>query len=220
MAKDWHEVLERKATIWNVPNGEVIVLNSLTNAAQAALDTARSSDRTPVSTARCTVAFESLVAKMRFIKSRYFLKPRLSDADLISLEFKPKDTVHTPVPPPTSQAEADISRPGVHLLELCLRAITGSPPDPHRSDYGFRVYYGVMPPGGATVETATGVKRELLKAPVSGEELPHSRFTRRKKERFDFAQEDSGKTAYFCVRYENAQGESGPWGPVFSSVVP
>jgi hypothetical protein len=70
------------------------------------------------------------------------------------------------------------------------------------------------------METATGTKGELLKVPVAGEELPHSKFTRRKKELFDFAQEDSGKRAYFCVRYENAKGEPGPQGPVFSAVIP
>ena len=30
----------------------------------------------------------------------------------------------------------------------------------------------------------------------------------------------SGKTVYFCVRYENAKGEPGPWGPIFSAVIP
>ncbi|MDR2260454.1 MAG: RHS repeat protein [Azoarcus sp.] len=41
-----------------------------------------------------------------------------------------------------------------------------------------------------------------------------------KRERMDFAQEESGKTIYFCVRYENAKGEPGPWGPIFSAVIP
>jgi hypothetical protein len=55
-------------------------------------------------------------------------------------------------------------------------------------------------------QALTGTKRELVKAPVSGDELPYSRFTRRKKELFDFPAEDSGKTVYFCIRYENAKG--------------
>jgi hypothetical protein len=82
------------------------------------------------------------------------------------------------------------------------------------------MYWGVMPAGGAGVEAATGMKRELMKAPVAGKELPHSIFTRRKKERIDFDQEDSGKTVYFCIRYENAKGKPGPWGPLFSAVIP
>jgi hypothetical protein len=220
MAKNWLTVLGTQAPTWNVPSTEVTELQTLTNAAAVALAAAQSSERTPVVTANCKAAFDALIEKMRFIKGHYFLSPPLVDADYISLELQPKDTTRSPVPPPTAQAEADITRPGVHLLELHLRPVSGSPPDPHRSDYGYRIYYGILPPGGASVELATGAKRELIKAPASGDDLPHSKFTRRKKELFDFAQEDSGKTAYFCIRYENAKGESGPWGPMFSSIIP
>jgi hypothetical protein len=218
MAKNWLTVLAAQAPAWNVPSPEVTELQTLTGTADAALTAAQSSERTPVVTANCKAAFDALIAKMRFIKSRYFLSPQLTDAGIISLELKPRDATHTPVPPPT--AEADISRPGVHLLELHLRSVAGSPPDPHRSDYGYRIYHGVLPPGGASVELATGAKRELLKVPVSGDDLPHSRFTRRKKELVDFPAKDSGKTVYFCVRYENAKGEPRSWGPMFSSIIP
>jgi hypothetical protein len=221
MAQNWVTVLgNQSGDPWNIPTADKTELQTLTGDAQILLEQAQSSARTPVITAECKAAFEGLTSKMRFIKGRYFLVPPLTDADLISLDLQPKDTTRTPVPPPTAQAEADITRPGVHLLELHLRAVSGSPPDPHRADYGYRVYYGILPPGGAQVEAATGAKRELLKAPVSGDELPHSKFTRRKKELFDFPAEDSGKTVFFCVRYENAKGEPGPWGPLFSSIIP
>jgi hypothetical protein len=220
MARRWHDIIQMKATAWNIPPGEVTALDDLTSTAAACLQVAQSTDRTAVTTAQCKEAFDALVAKMRFLKSHYFLTPPLTKEDYVSLELKPHDTTPTPVPTPTAQAEADISRPGVHLLELHLHPIVGSPTDPNQSDYGFRIYYGVLPPGGASVEAATGAKRELLHAPTAGEDLPHSKFTRRKKERFDFAAEDSGKTAYFAVKYENAKGESGPWGPMFSAVIP
>jgi hypothetical protein len=221
MAKNWIMAIPPSiATLWKIPPAELTELQTLVNDADNALLAAQSSDRTPVITAQCKAAFEALVAKMRLLKSHYFLTPPLEEKDYIALELKPKDTTPTPTPPPVSQAEADMTRPGVHLLELHLRPVSGSPPDPHRSDYGYRIYWGIMPPGGAAVEAATGTKRELLKAPVSGEELPHSKFTRRKKELFDFPAEDSGKTVYFCVRYENAKGEPGPWGPLFSSIIP
>jgi hypothetical protein len=220
MAKDWLAVLAAQAAAWHVPEAEVLALQSLTINADAALASVQCSSRTPIATAQCKAAFEALVEKMRLIKSHYFLVPPLDDTGFVALGLKPKDAAHTPVPPPSAQAEADITRPGVHLIELHLRPLAGTTPDPHHSDYGFRVYYGILPPGGASVEAALSPKRELVKAPVSGEELPHSRFTRRKREMFDFAAEDSGKTVYFCVRYENAKGEPGPWGPLFSSVVP
>jgi hypothetical protein len=220
MAKNWVQILGTKADPWGIPSGEVSALTTLTSAADTILTKAMSTERNPVITAQCKEAFDKLTEKMRFIKNRYFFAPPLELSDFPLLGLKRPDEKPSPVPVPTNQAEGDVSRPGVHLLELHLRPVSGSQPDPHRADYGYRVYWGVLPSGGATVEEATGPKRELMKAPASGKELPHSRFTRRKKELFDFDQEDSGKTAYFCVQYENSKGDQGPWGPIFSSVIP
>jgi hypothetical protein len=62
-------------------------------------------------------------------------------------------------------------------------------------------------------------RRELMRPPTSGKELPYSRWTRRRKERFSF-DGDSGKTVYFCIRYENSKGEAGDFVPIFSAVIP
>jgi hypothetical protein len=129
------------------------------------------------------------------------------------------DKTPSPVPPPTVEVGADVSFPGLHLLELHIKSLPAIQGDRNQSDYGVRIYYGIMPPGGATVEVATGQKRELMYAPTVGDELPHSVFTRTKKHQFDF-DGDSGKTAYFCLRYENAKGEVGPFGPLLSAVIP
>jgi hypothetical protein len=220
LSKNWQTILSSKATAWNVPTADVTALKTLTTTAETALALAQSSARTVVATAQAKTAFVVLAEKMRFLKNRYFVSPPLVDADFISLALKPHDTKPTPIPPPVTQAEADITYPAVHMLELHLRPIADSVPDPHHSDYGFRVYFGILPPGGASIEAATSPKRELMKPPVSGDELPHSHFTRRKRERLDFSQEESGKTNYFCIRYENAKGEPGPWGPIFSAVIP
>ncbi|MDR0642051.1 MAG: hypothetical protein LBG07_06300, partial [Treponema sp.] len=56
--------------------------------------------------------------------------------------------------------------------------------------------------------------------PLDGDDLPHSVFTRKKKYRFDFLEEDRGKTVYFCLRYENSKGEVGPWGSVIQAIIP
>jgi hypothetical protein len=222
MAQNWLNVVQGRMpqNPWNIPAAELAALQAQVHEAAALLEQAQSSARTAVVTAACRAAFKALIVRMRLFKSHYFLIPPLTDEDYISLELRPRDTAHTPIPSPTAQAEADITRPGVHLLKLHLRPVSGSPPDPRRADYGYRIYYGVLPPGGAGMEAAAGAKRELLKVPAAGSELPHSRFIRRQKELFDFPAEDSGKTAYFCVRYENAKGEPGPWGPLFSSIIP
>lgn len=220
LAQDWIVILLAKTLSENVPDAMVTELQRLLGIADAALKAAALSDRTAVTTANCKAAFDALSAQMRYIKSHYFLSPPLTDANLIALKLKPRDETHTPVPAPTSQATADVSLSGIHLLELHFHPTANSEPDPRLNDYGYRYYWGVMPPGGASVEDATGIKRELMNVPTAGALLPFSKFTRRKKELIDFAEGDSGKKAFFCVRYENAKGEPGPWGPVFSAVIP
>ncbi|MDR0611170.1 MAG: hypothetical protein LBG58_13755, partial [Planctomycetaceae bacterium] len=220
MAKDWLNILSATPTPWGIPSNEVSELRTLTDSADELWKMTLSSDRTTIITAECKTAFNKLAVKMRAIKNHYFLSPPLSNVDLISLKLKPKDYSRTPSPPPANQAEADLSRPGEHQIMLHLRAVATEKVDPRQGDYGFRIYWGIMPTGGATIENALSAKRELVKIPVSGEELPHSRFTRRKKELFDFSQEDRGKTIFFCIRFENAKGEPGPWGPLFSTIIP
>jgi hypothetical protein len=116
----WHEILEIKATAWNIPACEVTDLDALITTTADCLQTVQSTDRTAVSMAQCKEAFDALIARMRVLKSHYFLTPPLKDEDSIALELKPHDTSPTPVPPPTAQVEADRSRPGVHLRELHL----------------------------------------------------------------------------------------------------
>jgi hypothetical protein len=87
-------------------------------------------------------------------------------------------------------------------------------------DYGYALYVGIMPPGGAMLEQAASDKHYLMKAPADGNSLRHYRFTRRWKEKILFDAEDGGMTAWVCCRYENQKGEVGQWGPVVSAIIP
>jgi hypothetical protein len=223
MAKNWLTVLAVKATAWKVPEPDVTALTGLTGDAQSALNKAMSADRTKVITEHCRAAFAAMIEKMCFIKSRWFLQPPLLDEDLVSLGLSVPDTTPTNHEAPKAVAEADVTWPSVHVLELQIKAVAGSPVDPPGTDAGFRVYYGIMPPGGASPETAMSFRRELASVPEGGKDLPHSTFTRRHKIRFDFDESDSGKRAYFCIVIENSKGGFqgvGPWGPLFSAIIP
>jgi hypothetical protein len=109
---------------------------------------------------------------------------------------------------------------GPHLLMVHLAPLPGTEPPDSRGDYGYALYRGIMPQGGATLEQAASVKHYLMKEPLSGDELLHYRFTRRKKELVDFDASESGMTVYFCARYENQKGEYGSWGAVVSAIIP
>jgi hypothetical protein len=198
MTKAWLDVLAVKGSGWGV-----------TEAVITALAKAVSAERNKVITAECKAAFEAMIADMRDIKKRAFLQPPLTDADLYSLLLTPSDSTKTPIGTPKAVAEADVKRPSVHVLELLIKAVAGSP--------------GVMPSGGASAEDAMSFRRELAVVPTGGKDLPHSTFTRRHSIRFDFDEADSGKRAFFCICVENAKGGfdgTGPWGPLFSAIIP
>jgi hypothetical protein len=126
-----------------------------------------------------------------------------------------KDTIPTPVPPPTTQVEADILLPGIHLIELKIKPYSElAHNNTARSDHCVRIYYRVL--GDVTATD----KFRLSAPPGSGDDLPHSVFTRKHKYQFDFPEEDRGKTVYFCLRYENSKGDSGPWGPILQAIIP
>ena len=219
MAKTWHEVLSVKGGQWRVTDAEISELADLIEDAENWLGKAMSASRTAYITAMCKEAFDALISYMRDMKKRKFFVPPLTDADLVSLGLKPEDKEPTTIELPTAQAEADISYPGTHLLELHIKTVPGMDAS-SPAHYGFAIHYGLMPSGGATVEQALGVKHYLMKPPASCEELTLKQFTRRKRETIVFSPLETGMTAFFCIRYENSKGKAGPWGPMFSAMIP
>jgi len=131
--------------------------------------------------------------------------PKITDIDRERMGITVYDTIPTTVATPTGQAEADITYPGRTQLQLRIKHIKGTPLDT-KADYGYRVYYGVYAAGD--------------EPPATGMDLHESKFTRQKKMLFSFMPTDSSKVAFFCIRYENSKGETGPWGPMFSAVIP
>jgi len=213
MAKTWSAVLTASGSGWEIPTAEVTILNTKIAKAQELLDAALSTNRTKVITAKCNMVFDSLADYMRLLKKRRFFMPPLTQADLIALDLTPPDTTPTPISVPTAQVEADLTFPGIHLVELKkIRPVGGIEPD-SKSDYGVRIYWGIMGPATASD------KFRLDGVPASGGDLPHSKFTRRHKEFFDFDGE-SGNTVFFCLRYENPTGQAGPFGPMLRAVIP
>ncbi|MDR0375525.1 MAG: hypothetical protein LBH85_07355 [Treponema sp.] len=204
MARDWQSVAGANAAAWGVPRSALRSLESLTQAAGAALATAKNeATRTPVATARCKEAFDTLAAATRDMKRRYFLTPPLADSDYIALGLKPRDTTPTAGGNPTAQVTIETYLVGRHELGVKIAYVAGSPNDP--ANKGRRMWCSVVAPGEA--------------APVRPEDLRKSFYTMRKKDLIQFGYGDSGKTAHFAVRIEN-NGKQGPWGPMVSALIP
>jgi hypothetical protein len=223
MCRNWIEYMtEDLRTAWGVPQTEFTALTTLFNAAQALLQQAMDeAERTHVITVECQEAFKSLTGKMRFFRDRYFKIPPLTEGDWAALGFKAKDPHPSPVPAPEGVPAVSLSYPGgPHAITARLGPMAGTRELDPRSDYGYAVYLGIMPPGGATLEQAASEKHYLIKIPADGKSLQHYRFTRRRKEKILFDAEEGGMTAWVCCRYENGKGEAGQWGPVVSAIVP
>jgi hypothetical protein len=167
--------------------------------------------------AKNTQRKKSLKVLRAFNKQYVLDAEEVTDAQRIEIGCPVHDTHPTPVPRPIDWAEASVVLPGPHTVELWIKKLFSLAADPDRPNYGVRIYYGIL--GDPTA----GDRFRLAKPPLSGEELPHSVFTKRRKYRFDFAEVDRCQSVYFCLRYENSKGGDegeGPWGPIFSAIIP
>jgi hypothetical protein len=140
---------------------------------------------------------------LRAFNAQYVLYAReVTDAQRRDIGCPVHSPNRSPISRPFAQPEADILYPGRHLLALAkIRSVAGTMSDEEaKAEFGVR-----MDP-----------------RPLTGNDLPHSLFTHRKKYIFDFDGE-SGNTVYFCLRYENQKGGKdgeGPFGPMMSAIIP
>jgi hypothetical protein len=221
LVRTWNTVFAVKGAGWNIPAARTAQLADDETAARTILDKVKSGERTPADIVLCNEAFTNMETEARFIKKHYLLVPPLTAADLADLLLSQADNSYSPIGPPAGQPALTVTYPGgPHLLLVHFAPLPGTPPLDSRGDYGYALYRGIMPQGGAALEQAASVKHYLMAAPKDGEELLHYRFTRRKKETIPFDAAESGMTAWFCARYENQKGDSGNWGPVASAVIP
>jgi hypothetical protein len=222
MAANWNSQLALHATEWAVPQADVTALAALTTAAQTALAAVEGADRTEGAVQTCKTAFEALEAKMRDIKRRYFLEPPLTPTDVVNLGLTLPDTTKTEVPPPVDQAGIEVVKWAPHTLGLRLFTQASLGGDP-ASNYGIRVYYAPVEPGGTGAPTARRLAGEvfvLSAPPESPADLPNSFFTRKQRDTLALPAEASGKACYLAGRYENSKGQPGPFGSLVQANVP
>jgi hypothetical protein len=206
MAKNWNAILPDKAAAWGIPSTTVQTLDNLTAAANEVLSLAITSARNAVINQQVRTAFGELTDCMRDIKRRHFFISPLTESDWVSLGLRLPDTTPTHIGSPTSVVTAEISYPHKNALELSITPISGHNYD-ERADWGFRIYYGVLPRAGDVTEEMMIEHQYLRRDPRNPEELTVSHFTRRKHDVIEFPYDNSGKQCFICVRYENGKGD-------------
>jgi hypothetical protein len=206
---------------WGIPQELVLQLAACLQTAETVLAKVNSGECTGADVARCRTVFKELEAKARFMKKHYFLMPPLTPPDFVRLLLAVPKGSRSPVGLPEGQPLLVATYTGgPHVLAVRFTQLPGVEPPDRRSDYGYALYSGLMPPGGATLEQAAGPQHYLMKEPLSGEELLYCLFSRRKKVLVSFEGCQAGMTVFFCARYENQSGAVGTWGPVVRIIVP
>jgi hypothetical protein len=171
MCLSWSLYLtESRRTAWGIPAAEFTDLGTFYSEAQSLLRKAENNaERTRVITVECQEAFKVLTAKMRFFRDRYFKLPPLTEGDWAALGFRQKDTHPSPVTAPDGVPSASLSYPGgPHAMTVHLGPLAGTRELDPESDYGYAIYMGIMPQGGATLEQAASEKHYLMKPRWTG----------------------------------------------------
>ncbi len=219
MAKNWSAVLAEKADDWDIPQLEVQTFNGKIAGAEEALAVSQSAERVGSTTAIVKTRFKEMAVCMRVLKQRRFYKPKLADNDFATLGLKPRKTFLSLIPVPTDIARGRIELSIRYELIVVSEIIVGAHSDT-RANHGVRIFYGVEADDPAAQSALTGKHYYLGAAPHSPEQLTENEFAGTKRHAITFPTEDAGKTAWFALRVENAKGKRGPWGEMFSAVIP
>ena len=138
--------------------------------------------------------------------------PNVSLEDRTMMSLPVYDTTPSSVPPPNAPVEGALSFPAPGLVEMRDIRASVDVAD-KRTGYGVRIYYGIMG------EPSENDRFRISRQPKTGDDLPRSVFTRKKRYQFDFTG-DNGKEIFFCMRFENSKGQTGPWGKIISAFIP
>jgi len=168
---------------------------------------------TPDKTAARNEARRRAEHVLRPFVQRYLKWPPVTDADRANMELLIRDTTPTQTGAPKAQAGGDLVFPGVHMVEVRNIRPVGLADDKKRDKYGVRIHYGILSPTGEPG------KWRISSEPRTGEDLPHSLLTRRKKHLFNFDGE-SANWIFICLCYENTKGERGPFGSILKAAIP
>jgi len=211
-AKNLLDYANSNATRWKVSAPDASV-NDLVNDFHAKLQMAKDPNRGKVDVLRKKEARIALEKACRtYVQGFLARNPYVTNPDRETMGLTIYDVIPSTVPPPSVPVEGDLSFPAAGLVEVKnIRAV--SVQADKKAEYGVRIYYGIL---GVPDEAD---KFRLTKPPKTGDDLPHSVFTRQKKYRFDFTGE-SGRQVFLCMRFENSKGQAGPWGKIIQAFVP
>jgi hypothetical protein len=128
----------------------------------------------------------------------------LTDADRDNLGLPIHKNSRTPSPVAKTYPEFNVNSGTIRRLTI------------HFFDQG-NVKSKAIPVGQHGAEIRWAI---LDTPPVDVKDLVHSSFNTRTPFTLEFEEHERGKTAYFCLCWENTRGEKGPWSEIVSAIIP
>ena len=203
MGQTWMSLLNINLTKWKIPPDVLPKLETLWETAEDTFNRAQAPNSGPVDTQRNDTAFAELTAHMRDIRRRHFFTPPLTDADIVSLGLRPRDTIRTPHIDVTETVE----------FELNLRKIREI-----LVNFWVKGQSNRAKPAG--YDGAVLVWDVLDTPPERPEDLNRHTMASRTPHTLEFDETERGKTVYIALTWQNERGNIGPWSEIQSAIIP
>jgi hypothetical protein len=191
-------------TVFNVQQEALTPIQTLLTAYETAFEAAQNPNRGKVDVLQKDETRDALKAAIRpFVKAYLAFNPAVSDVDKESMGLPLHDSTRTPTPPPSTIPEAEIDSSIIRQLTI------------HFKDNGSEKRG--KPAGVHGVEIVWDITET---APATMDEFKNSAFDTASPYTFTFDESQRGKKVFFCLRWENARGEKGPWSEIYNAIIP
>ena len=191
-------------TAYGLVAGQATTFDTASDDFTAKLATATNpSTRTSVTVAAKNVSRAALKALIQNYMAIIQGYPSITNGLLAGLGFTVRQTVPTPIGPPTSA-------PVVTIQSSSSYALNGRFSDENTPDLRARPFGAI----GAQIYTKVGGT-----APTGPEQCTFKQFQTRQPMALQFTGPDAGETCWVFARWQNRRGEAGPWSAVAQFVI-
>jgi hypothetical protein len=184
---------------WNIPQAAIDVLTPLKNAWDNAWDVAKvKTNRTATQVATKNLARKNYVKALRpFIQAHIYNNSAMSNDDIVECDLRPRDTVRTPVPVPTSVPVINIMTASGNIGVIRFFRL---------DDEDGAIRRG-KPKGVARIEFASNVDVQ----PANPNDCSDIASATKSPMRVEIDPADRGKKLWFYARWINTREQPGPW---------
>jgi hypothetical protein len=208
LCRKWEDGLGNPANVnafdWD-HQADVMAVLSAVIAFLSARDVYENVDSSKNRLVKNTTKVAAKTALRNFANSSMRFNKLMRDEDRLFYGLRPRDETHTPDTEPTTFPEAEPDTAIIRQITICFwdseskRRRRGKPRGVH----------------GAEIRWAL-----LDHTPTSVDDLANSDFGTASPSTLRFTETERGRRLYFCLRWESNTNLKGPYGEIYSAVIP